>query len=361
MVGALTLGGCDNAPSREPVPNPAANSASKGESAGADGEKKSDDEAAIRYLKIKDELDRDPDLAKSARFPKIRAELEEIANGSEAKPLRANAALLLGSLFDARGDSLKASGFYQHAAKLVPDDAGPHMALALASARVGDLPGAVKAQEKAAELDPDNLENWLALGELRLRAGDQEGSVQAYVDYERRRKGLIDGLTLHDDNGNYVVDVDERIGCANALAAAADQGTAVALIYALRSDPDAKVRAAIARVMGIQRLSSYLPVLKTQQETERDPETKEAVEWAITEIAREPVEVEATERPRLPDDDPRATEGEVPRAASAPVAPTQRSTIAPADEAEPAPAKAPADPSPAAGSVAGEGTAPSAG
>ena len=48
VVGALTFGGCDDAPSREPVPNPAANSEAKDDGAGGEGEKKSDDEAAIR-------------------------------------------------------------------------------------------------------------------------------------------------------------------------------------------------------------------------------------------------------------------------------------------------------------------------
>lgn len=336
LATGLTLfcGACDDAPARQPVPNPpaveppAADADEPGEPAVPD-----DDAAAGRYLEIKAKVDADPQVVSGAQFPQLRKDLEAIANGAAAPTLRANAALLLGSMFEARGESLRASGYYQHAATLVPDDAGPHMALAVALASTSDFEGAVKAQMRAATLDPDNLDNWLGLGELHVRAGDREAAVQAYVSYEMRRKGLIDGLTLHDEAGTYVVGVDERIGCANALAAAADQGTGVALVYALRTDPQARVRAAVARVMGTHRLDLYLPVLTTQLEQERDPEAKEAIGWALAEIARDPVKIDATERPRLPDDDPRAAPGEVPRAEAAPAAVTEDSTLAPSGEA----------------------------
>lgn len=325
VAAALCLGlGCDADPPRDPVPNPTPPPAEAAEPAPTN-----DDDAAEQYLKIKAQVAATPNFAKSAAFDLARSQLETIANGAAAGPLRANAAVLLGSLYDARGNPRKAAGYYRHAATLVPDDAGPHMVLAAALASAGDLPKAIEAQAKAAELDPDNLENWLALGELRIRSGDQDGAVSAYVSYELRRKGLIDGLTLHDEQGTYVVGVDERVGCANALAAAADQGTAVALIYALHSDPEPKVRAAIARVMGLHRIDYYGPLLRAQAEKERDPDVLEAVQWALAEIARDPVAVEATERPRLPSDDPRATEAELPRAQTAPVAPTEQSTLAP--------------------------------
>ncbi|MCA9653648.1 MAG: hypothetical protein KC501_27265 [Myxococcales bacterium] len=316
------------------MPNPSASEAPPAaDDAAGDGPTTpapDDDAAAERYLEIKATVDADPEVAKGAQFPQLKADLEAIANGAGAPTMRANAALLLGSLFDVRGESLRASGYYQHAATLVPDDAGPHMALAVALASTGDFEGAVKAQQQAATLDPDNLENWLALGELHTRAGHQDEAVQAYVGYELRRKGLIDGLTLHDEAGTYVVGVEERIGCASALAAAADQGTGVALVYALRTDPDPTVREAVARVMGVHRLDLYLPVLQTQAKEEADADVKEAVSWALAEIARDPVRIDPTERPRLPDDDPRAAQGEVPRAEAAPEALTEASTLAPA-------------------------------
>lgn len=367
LLGALTAvaaPGCgDGAPARDPVPNPKGpEGADAAKDAGKDAKDAKapldDDAAAERYLAIKAQLDADPGIAKGPQFPALKAELEGIANGAPGKPMRANAALLLGSMLEARGDHQKAAGYYQHAATLVPDDAGPHMALAVANAAAGDLAAAAKAQDEAAKLDPDNLENWLALGELRLRAGDPDGAGQAYVAYELRRKGLIDGLTLHDATGAPVVSAEERIGCAESLAAAADQGTGYALIYALRRDPDPKVRATVAGVMGLQRLDMFVPVLQTQATQETDPDAKAAVAEALAEIARDPVKIEPTERPRLPGDDPRATQGELPRAATAPTELTDEGTLAPAGAAPGADAKAPTGAAPAGETKAGEVKAP---
>jgi tetratricopeptide (TPR) repeat protein len=346
VLGGLVAPGCGGGtPDREPVPNPERKEPAEADAASKGGAEAplDDDAAAERYLAIKAQLEADPELAKGSQFPALRAELEGIANGAQAKPMRANAALLLGAMLETRGEHPKAAGYYQHAATLIPDDAGPQMALAVAHAAAGDHAAAAKAQEQAATLDPDNLENWLALGELRMRAGDKEGATQAYVAYELRRKGLIDGLTLHDDQGTPVVSAEERIACAESLAAAADQGTGFALVYALRRDPDPKVRATVARVMGIQRLDMFLPVLQTQATQETDADAKAAAEEAIGEIARDPVKIEPTERPRLAGDDPRATEGELPRAETAPVELTEKSTLAPSggDRAK-APAGAPA-------------------
>ncbi|MCA9710465.1 MAG: HEAT repeat domain-containing protein, partial [Myxococcales bacterium] len=324
--------GCGGSGSREAVPNPTPKATPQA-AEGAPAEPKApldDDAAADRYLEIKTKFEADPAVVQGAEWPGVKAGLEEIANGAGAKPMRANAALLLGAMLEVRGEAAAAIGFYEHAATLVPDDAGPFMALAVAHATAGSFGEAVKAQEDAARLDPDNLENWLALGELRMRAGDESGSLQAYLAYEKRRKGIIDGLTLHDDQGTYVVPPAERIGCAEALAAAADQGTAVALIYALRTDPEPTVRAAVAQVMGTHRLELYLPVLQTQATEESDPDAKEAVAWALAQIAQDPVKIEPTERARLAEDDPRLAEGEVPRAEEAPEPLTEASTLAPA-------------------------------
>jgi len=340
--------GCDSTAKREPVPNPTP--AVQQEASEEEVPALDDDAAEERLAKLDAEITANPETAKGARFPEIRAELEEIANGAAAPWRRASAAMLLGSLYHARGDSLRASGYYQHAAALIPEEAGPWMALASMRAAIKDYEGAIEAQKTATDLDPNNLENWLGLGELRIRLGDQQGAVDAYVSYEQRRKGLINGLTLHDAERVYVTGVDERVECANALAAAADQGTAVALIYSLRTDREPRVRATVARVMGLHRLELYLPVLQTQSKEENDPDAKEAVAWALAEIARDPVKIEATERPRLAEDDSRATEGELPRAAEAPVEFTEDSTLAPAGEA-----------TTPVGSAEGEGPAPSAG
>jgi tetratricopeptide (TPR) repeat protein len=264
-----------------------------------------DDALAERYVAIRAALDADPPPS-AAVLAKLQADLKQIANTARDVHLRANASLVLGSILEGQGDRTGAIGHYRHATKLVPDDAGPYMALARGLAGAADYPAALEAQQQATDRDPDNLENWLALGELSLRTGDETRAKQAYVDYERRRKGLIDGLTLKNKAGEYLVSEDERIACAEALAAASDSGTAVALLYALVNDESAKVRATVATVMGIQRLRGFTDVLKERQTAEADPQAREAVQWALGEIARDPVEVEPGPRAALDPSDPRS-------------------------------------------------------
>jgi tetratricopeptide (TPR) repeat protein len=255
----------------------------------AESEAAIDDASRARtYQQIRDRFDRDPKSVVGADFPQVRGSLMEIANGADDVHLRANASLLLGALHELREERSLAIDLYRHASKLVTDDAGPLMALALALSAGGEHAEAVEVQEKVTQLDPDNLENWLALGQMRIQAGDPEGGAQAYVDYERRRKGLIDGLTLTKD-GNYLVSIDDRIACAEALASAPDLGTAVALLYALESEPEPSVRRAIVRTMGVQRLEGYRHRLESKLEKEQDPDVREALAWALAEIARDPV------------------------------------------------------------------------
>lgn len=316
-VGAsLWLGavGCGSGDSSSAAPPPAAPAASAPTPTAKAPAALDDDALAGRYVAIRERLEGDP-APSSTEQAALQGQLLEISSTARDPHLRANASLLLGSLLEAKGDHTGAIGHYRHAAKLVPEDAGPHMALAAGLAAAGDLPAALAAQQQATELDPDNLENWLALGELSLRTGDKESATLAYVDYERRRKGLIDGLTLKNKAGEYLVSEEERIGCAEALASASDAGTAVALIYALAKDDSAKVRAAVARVMGIQRLRGFQDPLKARVASETDPDAKEAIQWALGEIVRDPVDVEPGPRAALDPSDPRANPGEKPAGA----------------------------------------------
>ena len=132
--------------------------------------------------------------------------------------------------------------------------------------------------------------------EFEVDTKESVEGIAAYVDYERRRKGLIDGLTLKNKGGEFMVSTEERVGCAEALASATDQGTAIALTYALKSDPEADVRATVASVMGIQRLSVYKPALEAAL-PKAQGEVKEAVAWALSEIDRDPVTPKAPELP----------------------------------------------------------------
>ncbi len=250
-----------------------------------------DDELAQRYAKWADLFANDPAFPKSEQFAVAKEDLQRVANEAKDVHLRANAALVLGALHEARGERTLAIDFYRHATKLVDDDAGPFMALAVALAAEQKYPEALRAQEQATKLDPDNLENWLALAELYVKSGDEESAKKAYVDYEVRRKGLIDGLTLKQGDA-YRVGTQDRIAIAEALASANDGGTGMALLYALHSEPEASVREAVARSMGIQRLSMYAEPLKKHLEQEKDAKVQEAVKWALEEIAREPVEAE---------------------------------------------------------------------
>lgn len=250
-----------------------------------------DETLAESYRQAKALVERDPAAAAGPGFDALRDQLRQIAERARDPHLQANASLLLGSLFEARGAPDRAVDFYRHAAKLVPDDAGPHMALALALAETKRWKEAAEVQARATELDPDNLENWLALGQMHFEAGHQQKARDVYVDYERRRRGLIDGLTLQKGE-DYAVDAKEREGCARALAAATDVGTANALIYALKSEPEPAVRAAVAQVMGIQRISGYRPALEAALKKESSPDVREALKWALSEIAKDPVDVE---------------------------------------------------------------------
>ncbi|MBC8067436.1 MAG: hypothetical protein IAG13_03805, partial [Deltaproteobacteria bacterium] len=219
-----------------------------------------DDALAMRYLELRAGYDAAPETyggkAGSPELTEITAELRAMSNEARDVHLRANAALLLGAMHQARGGWEAAAGAYRRAAQLVPEDAGPHMALARALSETKDFKAAAEAQLRAVELDPDNLEQYLALGELRIKAGDNDSGAKAYADYEVRRRGLIDGLTLKHE-GAYKVSVEDRIGCAESLAVAADVGTAFALLYALEQEPEPKVRAAIVRAMGSHRFVGY--------------------------------------------------------------------------------------------------------
>lgn len=255
-----------------------------------------EDDFAQRTALWRTRITEDPNLPNTAQFFEAKTDLTRVSNEAKDVHLRANASLMLGLLYEGRNDVKGAIAQYAHAVKLVPDDAGPYMALALAQSANEQFEEAAKTQKTATTLDPDNLENWLVLGELLVKSGDQEAGVAAYVDYERRRKGLIDGLTLKNKAGEFMVGTTERVGCAEALASATDQGTAIALTYALKSDPEADVQATVASVMGIQRLSVYKPALEAAL-PKAEGEVKEAIAWALSEIDRDPVTPKA---PQLP-------------------------------------------------------------
>jgi tetratricopeptide (TPR) repeat protein len=273
-----------------------------------------DDAIAARYATLRAGFDEAPSTfggaAGTPEFQAMSAELRTLGSRARDVHLQANLSLLLGAMHQERGQWAEAAGAYRRAATLVDDDAGPHMALAFALAQTKDFKAAAAAQAEAVRRDPDNLEQYLALGELLVRAEDKEGSAKAYADYETRRRGLIDGLTLKRE-GAYRIDANERIACAESLASAPDVGTAFALLYALQEEPEAKVRAAIVRAMGVHRLVGYKPRLVALAAKETDDEVKEAIAWTLAEIERAPVDTKL-DGPVVAPQDPAAPAGAPP-------------------------------------------------
>ncbi len=307
LAGFMLLTGCETEPTADGGPGP------QGQAPATDPPKQpsqpapmTEDDFVRRTEVWRDRIAQDPTLASSARFFEAKTELSRVSNEAADAHLRANASLLLGVLYEGRNDLPAATAQYEHAAKLVPDDAGPYMALALVQAQAKRFEDAARTQKTATKLDPDNLENWLVLGELLVKSGDEKAGIAAYVDYETRRKGLIDGLTLKNKQGDYLVDAQERMACAEALASATDQGTAVALTYALKTDADPGVLTTVASVMGVQRLAIYTPALQSAL-PKAQGEVKDAIAWALSEIDRDPVE---PKRPDLPPEVVEAAKGD---------------------------------------------------
>ncbi|MCY1062380.1 tetratricopeptide repeat protein [Nannocystis sp. SCPEA4] len=216
--------------------------------------------------------------------------LREIADNAADAPLRANASLLLGTLHERAGDRRTAISFYRQTLALLPNEIEPRRVLALALAGDGQYAAAIPEQEAVVKDDPDDLEAWLLLGELNVKADKPDDATKAYAAYEMRRRGLIDGLTLQNKDGTYVMPVDQRAACARALIPARDNGTALALLYALKREPDPVVRQALAEAMGTQRLTGYKAPLTDMAAREAHPEAKAAMLWAVQEIERDPLE-----------------------------------------------------------------------
>ncbi|MCA9663542.1 MAG: tetratricopeptide repeat protein, partial [Myxococcales bacterium] len=165
----------------------------------AEQAKAKDDAYVDRYQQAKQriaDLDVGNPMAVKGAVNQLAPDLREIADKAKDSHLRANASLLLGSLYQTAGDNRSAIAFYRQARGLLPDEIEPARVLALALGADGQYKEAAALQVKVVEDDMDDLEAWLLLGELHLKAGDEEEAKKAYIRYEIRRKGLLDGLTL---------------------------------------------------------------------------------------------------------------------------------------------------------------------
>ena len=242
-----------------------------------------DDELAALYRAVTARLEEAPlDDAGAATLEGVAAHAKDVH-------LRANAWLALGSAAQDRGDVPAAVALFSRVTAALPDEPAGHAVLALALAAQEDYEAAVASQRRLVALDPDDLQAWLIWGELQVKAGQSEEAAKVYAGYEARRKGLLDGLTLQRE-GAYTLRPEDRAACAMALSAAPDNGTAMALLYALSSDPDPRVREALVTAMGIQRFEGYLAPLEHHLTVETDPDTKVATLRAIGEIRAQPVQ-----------------------------------------------------------------------
>lgn len=241
-----------------------------------------------------------------AEFAELRTVLRRVIEHADDAHLRANASLLLGSVYASRRDDARAISYYRQAAATVPEEAEPHAVLALALAAKGEFVEAVGVQETVVRLVPDDLQAWLLLGEYNMKVGRTDDAQMAYAAYETRRKGLLDGLTLRDKAGEYLTSERDRVLCAFNLAAAKDEGTALGLLYALRSETSPAVLAELARLMGSQRFRGYekglrerLAKLKVEegQGVEGRAELVSVFEWALAEIARDPIDLPQSAAP----------------------------------------------------------------
>lgn len=292
-VALVVLAACTGETSSIPAPKPRA----AAEAAAA----VDDDALAGRYQAAKERiagLAPDDAIARKGALNELAPVLREIAEKAKAGPLRANASLLLGSLYEQDGDHRSAIAFYRQAAELMPAEIEPRRVLALALAADGQFAEAVALQQKVVEDDMDDLAAWLILGELHVKNNDPESATQAYGAYEVRRRGLLEGLTARAE-GAFVKGPEERAACAHALAPASDMGTGLALAYALKYEPDPKVRAALADTMGQQHLAGYEKPLEERLALEDDPGAKEVLQWALAEVRKDPVDSRPAPAPEL--------------------------------------------------------------
>lgn len=285
VVALLFAPGCgpsdDTGPTGDPKPSQVATKAREPDAAEQDPEK--------LYLAVKQKVELSTGPLSGAQVDELTQDLRIVAEKTNDAHLRANASLLAGSLLEESGNRPAAISFFRQARAAVPDEASTHAMLALALAAEKQYAEAAEVQQEVVKLAPDDLQGWLLLGEINVKGGQEKEAKAAYAGYEMRRKGLIDGLTLKED-GAYIVGPGDRAGCAAALEPAADNGTALALLYALGSEPETSVRLEIARVMGTQRLEGYKVGLQAQLEKEADRELKDAITWALAEISRDPVD-----------------------------------------------------------------------
>jgi Flp pilus assembly protein TadD len=251
----------------------------------------------------------------------FRRAVEADENGK----LVANCYLGMGSAFGDLGKHAKAVEAFEKVVELQPSNPEAYRALAIGLEDDGRLPEARRALEQALALDGDQLSAYQDLAALYLKARDMEGAKKTYLRYELTRTRLIRSLGLAKDE-------KRREHAAHALADARDEATAKALGLAL-TDKSRRVRLAVIRALGQQRLSEGVGPLKALLERTKDPEERRLIQLSLQAIASAPQpKPQPQPSPRAPAQTPDAS---APAPGKAKKMPTERKSGARKEGAEP--------------------------
>jgi len=118
----------------------------------------------------------------SGHFDAAATELEKL---SREVPENFDVHELLGLVYSAASQDVKATEHFEKAVRLKPNSAAARTNLAANLARLGDSARAEKEFKKAVELDPHNFDATHNLGELYIRAGDLPQGAQFLQQAQR--------------------------------------------------------------------------------------------------------------------------------------------------------------------------------
>jgi len=209
--------------------------------------------------------------------------IEELRRAIKVAPqgkLVASCYLGIGSAYGDLKQHAKAVEAFQKVVELLPSDPEAYRALAIGLEDAGRIKEAQGALEQAVALDPDQLSAYQDLAAMYLKQKDLEGAKKTYLRYELTRTRLIRTLGLAKDE-------DRRVRAADALADARDEATCKALGLAL-TDRSRRVRLAVIRALGQQRLSEGAGPLRALLKKTKDPEEHRLIQLSLQAIESAP-------------------------------------------------------------------------
>jgi len=219
-------------------------------------------------------------LLRAGKPAKAIEQFEQAVEAAPKGPLVANCYLGIGSAHGELREHGRAVEAFRKVVALRPSDPEAYRALAIGLEDAGKLKDARESLEQALALDPSQLSAYQDLAGLHLKAKDLEGAKKAYLRYELTRTALIKTLGLSKNE-------EKRADAAMALGDARDEATAKALGLAL-TDSSRKVRLAVIRALGQQRLTEGGGPLRALLERTKDPEERRLIQLSLQAIASAP-------------------------------------------------------------------------